>query len=288
MAAATSFETAIPNAKQREEWNDATGARWLEQHAWIDRQIAPLGRRAMDRADVQHGERVLDVGCGCGETTVDLAGRVGETGLVLGVDVSALLLAEARMSARQFAISNVQFEEADAQTYSFPGGGFDLIFSRFGIMFFDNPIAAFQNLRSALKRGGRIAFVCWPAARENLYIAIPLAVAAAHHIALPAPSDPDAPGQFAFANPDRVRQILSEADFTAIEIERVTERVGGRSVDDTIEMLLQLGPLGNALNDVDDDVGRAVRADIRSALSRFEISGCVWLDAVAWLATARA
>lgn len=227
MTRATPLETAIPNAKQREEWNDATGARWLELHNWIDKQIAPFGYRAMDRADVQPGEHVLDVGCGCGETTLDLARRVGETGLVLGIDISALLVAEARKLARESKAQNVQFEEADAQSYSFAGGGFDLVFSRFGIMFFDNPVAAFQNFRSGLKRGGRIAFVCWPAPRENLFVTLPLKVAAAHHIALPAPGDPDAPGQFAFANPDRVRQILSEADFTAVEIERVTEKVGG-------------------------------------------------------------
>jgi ubiquinone/menaquinone biosynthesis C-methylase UbiE len=139
----------------------------------------------MDRAEIKLGQKVLDVGCGCGETTLDLARWVGDAGLALGVDISALLLAEALKLARESAISNVRFEEADAQTYSFPEGGFDVVFSRFGIMFFENPAAAFRNLRSALKRGGRIAFVCWPEPRENLFVTIPL-TAAAEHIALPA------------------------------------------------------------------------------------------------------
>jgi SAM-dependent methyltransferase len=276
----------IANATQREKWNTETGSRWLERHAIIDQQIAPFGRRAMDRASIQPGERVLDVGCGCGETTVELARRVGHSGSILGVDISAQLIEAARALAQKSDLENVHFEEADAQTYPFPAASFDLIFSRFGIMFFDDPDAAFHNLHSALRQGGRLAFVCWPAPRENQFVTIPLA-AAARHISLPAPGDPDAPGPFAFADADRVQRILSRSDFADIEIERVIEKVGGKSLEETTDMLLQLGPLDEILDGLDGGTKHAIRADLRAALSQFETSGRVSLDAVAWLVTAR-
>ncbi len=275
-----------PNAKQVEEWNNVTGRRWLERHERIDRQIAPFGRRAMDRVAIQRGQHVLDVGCGCGETTFELARRVGEAGFALGVDVSGLLIDAARRFAREANVLNVHFEEADAQTHQFSPASLDLVFSRFGIMFFDDPDVAFRNLRSALRPGGRLAFVCWPAPQDNLFITIPMG-AAARHISLPAPSEPDAPGPFAFADLDRVRRILSRSGFSAIETERLTEKVGGGTLDETTDMLLELGPLGDKLNDLDERTRSAITADIRTALTRFEASGRIQLDAVALLVTAR-
>jgi len=275
-----------PNAKQVEEWNNVTGRRWLERHERIDRQIAPFGRRAMDRVAIQRGQHVLDVGCGCGETTFELARRVGEAGFALGVDVSGLLIDAARRFAREANVLNVHFEEADAQTHQFSPASLDLVFSRFGIMFFDDPDVAFRNLRSALRPGGRLAFVCWPAPQDNLFITIPMG-AAARHISLPAPGEPDAPGPFAFADLDRVRRILSRSGFGEIETDRLTEKVGGGTLDETTDMLLELGPLGDKLNGLDGSTRSAITADIRTALTRFEASGRVLLDAVALLVTAR-
>jgi SAM-dependent methyltransferase len=283
----TSHPKAIPpNAKQREEWNNATGSRWLERHEKIDRQIAPFGRRAMDRVGIQPGQRILDVGCGCGETTIDLARRAGGAGSIIGIDLSAPLIEAARKLAQEAGVSNVRFETADAQTYPFAAESFDLVFSRFGIMFFDDPEVAFKNLRSALRPGGHLAFVCWPAPQENQFVTIPK-TAAARHISLPGPGEPNAPGPFAFADTDRVRRILSRSKFTAIEIERLTEKVGGGSLHETTELLLQLGPLGDMLTSLDAETRRSIRADIHSALTPCEASGRVLLDAVAWLVTAR-
>jgi SAM-dependent methyltransferase len=278
---------AIANATQREKWNSETGNRWLERHAMIDQQIAPFGHRAMDRGSIERGRRVLDIGCGCGETTIELARRVGQSGSVLGVDISTQLIEAARAAAQKPDLANVHFEQADAQTHPFPAGSFDVVFSRFGIMFFDDPVAAFQNLRSALRPGGRLAFVCWPALRENQFFALPLA-AATRHIPLPAPGDPDAPGPFALADSDRVRRVLSQSNFTDIEIERVTERVGGKPLDETTDLLLQLGPIDEILTSTDGKTRSAIRTDLRAVLSQFETSGRVLLDATAWLVTARA
>ena len=166
----TEFVSTIPNAKQYEEWNNATGRRWLERHEAVDRQIAPFGRQAMDRAHIKPGEHILDVGCGCGETTLELADRVGASGSVTGVDISRPLIEAARKRTRELDRANVQFEEGDAQTFPFPAKGFDLVFSRFGIMFFDDSEAAFQNLGKALRPGGRLSFVCWPAPQENQFM----------------------------------------------------------------------------------------------------------------------
>jgi SAM-dependent methyltransferase len=281
----TAAAETVANARQREEWNGATGSRWLERHAAMDAQIAPFGRRAMDRAAVQPSARVLDVGCGCGETTFELARRVGETGEVVGVDISALLIDAARKQGQGRLLSNIRFEAADAQTHRFRPESFDLVFSRFGVMFFDDPDNAFRNLRSAVKRGGRLAFVCWPAPSENPPVGISLAVAA-RHLSLPSPTDPDAPSPSAFANPERVRGILARSGFADPGIERVTERLGGGTLDETGDVLMQIGPLGELLDSVDVETRIAIRADLRSALSEYEVEGRVWLDASAWLATA--
>ena len=287
MTETTHHTSSIPNAKQRDEWNDTTGRRWLERHARIDQQIAPFGRRAMDRADIRVGDRILDVGCGCGETTIDLARRAGDAGFAMGIDISTILVEAARKLAQKSGVANVRFEAADAQTHRFPTGNFDLVFSRFGIMFFDDPEAAFRNLRSALKPGGRLAFVCWPAPQENLFVTIPK-TAAARHITLPASSEPNAPGPFAFGDSDRVRQILTRSGFSAIDVDRGSEKVGGGSLDETTEMLLQLGPLGDLLDSLDAGTRQAIRADIQSGLRPFETAGRVRFDAIAWLVTARA
>jgi SAM-dependent methyltransferase len=281
----TQLAPTVPNGRLCGEWNVATGRRWLERHEAVDRQIAPFGRRAMDRANIRPGQRILDVGCGRGETTLELTRRASDSGFVMGVDISHLLLKTARQLARASGLTNVQFEQADAQNFQFIPESSDLVFSRFGIMFFDDPEAAFGNLRSALRSGGLLTFVCWPAPRDNQFMMIPLA-AAARHITLPEPGDPDAPGPFAFADPERVRRILSRSGFSEIQTDRVIEKVGGGTLDETASMLLQLGPLNSILDSIDERTRSAILADIRSALTDFESSGRVLLDAAAWLVTA--
>ena len=277
---------AIPNARLREEWNNATGRRWLERHEAVDRQIAPFGRHAMDRANIQPGQRILDVGCGCGETTVELASRIGPSGFAMGVDISHLLLGRARELAKESGLANLQFEQGDAQTFPFAPASFDAAFSRFGIMFFDEPEAAFGNLHSALRPGRLLTFMCWPAPRDNQFMTIPL-VAAGRHMTLPEPGDPNAPGPFAFADIERVRRVLSRAGFAEIEIDRLVEKVGGGTLDETAGMLMQLGPLSSVLDGIDEATRSAILTDIRAALADFELSGRVLLDAKARLVIAR-
>ncbi|MBO0711372.1 MAG: class I SAM-dependent methyltransferase [Acetobacteraceae bacterium] len=288
----------IPNATMREEWNDATGRRWLKRHEAVDRQIAPFGRRAMERANIRPGQHILDIGCGTAETTIELARRVrvpgeqvccepgGEGGSVTGIDISHLLLATAQDAAKASGLTNLRFEAGDAQTFAFARERFDVAFSRFGVMFFDNPIAAFANIRSALRPDGLLTFVCWPAPEENPFMMIPL-VAAARHITMPEPGPPDAPGPFAFADIERVRRILSQAGFGTIETDRLTETIGGGTRDETASMLLELGPINRIVEGIDAETKDAILADIRASLADYESAGCVRLAATVWLVTAR-
>ena len=161
-----------PNAQQIEYWNELSGARWVAMNDVIDAQISPLGEVAMLRAAVAPGERVLDIGCGCGQTSLQLAERVGQDGRVLGLDISAVMLERARERAEQAGLANLEFRNADAQTEPF-AGAFDLLFSRFGVMFFASPEAAFSNLRSAVRPGGRLTCLTWQGLGANPWMQVP-------------------------------------------------------------------------------------------------------------------
>jgi SAM-dependent methyltransferase len=243
----------------------------------------------MERAGIAAGDRVLDVGCGCGETTLDIGARVGAAGRVLGIDVSAPMLARAEEVAREAGATNVRFERADAATHPFPAGGFDVVYSRFGVMFFADPAAAFANLRGALRAGGRLGFVCWQALTENAWMHVALQ-AAARYLTLPPPPAPDAPGPFSFACADRVRDILSRAGFTAVTLEPVRDMLtvgGAATVDEAARFLLEgVGPTSAALREVEQSVREAVATAVRAALARYQTPDGVRMGAAAWIVTA--
>ncbi len=272
------------NVQQTELWNDQMGRTWVMLHQRLDRQLTPIGRAAMAKAGLAAGQNVLDVGCGCGETTFEIAARIAP-GQVLGVDVSSMLLD----IARQGAAPNVRFVQADAQAHAFEPGAFDAIFSRFGVMFFDDPTAAFANLRTALKPGGSLAFACWRNPKENQWLALPLQ--ATRHLLPPLPpGDPLAPGPFAFADDARVRTILRDAGFRDIAIEPLDMRTGGDNLEDSVTISLRVGQLGSALRELgaSDALKRQVEEALRTALARHLEDGCVKLMAAAWIVSARA
>ena len=165
--------TEGPNAQQATYWNEGAGPTWVELQAPLDRQLAPLGQAAMAALAPKPGERILDIGCGAGNTTLELARAVAPDGRVTGADISHTLLEVARRRGADMA--GVRFVEADVQVHSFEPGGFDAVFSRFGVMFFSDPTAAFVNIRRALKPGGRLAFVCWRTPAENPIMSLPMA-----------------------------------------------------------------------------------------------------------------
>lgn len=281
--------SAGPNAEQITYWNETSGPKWVALHDLVDSQIRPLGLHAMERARIVAGEHVLDVGCGCGATTLELARRVGPTGTATGVDISNVMLERARQTAMQTRVPNVRFENADAQTYAFASQSFDIIFSRFGVMFFADPTAAFANLRTGLRAGGRLAFVAWQAVHLNPWMFVPVA-AAAQHITIPLPTSPDAPGPFAFADVERVRGILSRAGFVDLAFEELNETVtvaGGGDLDQTVDFLLQMGPTGAALRQAGagPEVLGAIVDSVRTALQPYVTSEGVRMQAAAWVVT---
>jgi SAM-dependent methyltransferase len=285
-----SLPAAGPNAEQITYWSETTGPKWVALADLLDSQIGPLGELAMSSAALRAGERVLDVGCGCGHTSLELGRRVGARGRVQGIDISAPMLALARERAAQEGAGNVEFVLADAQTTALERGRFDLIFSRFGVMFFADPPAAFANLRRSLGAAGRLAFVCWQPLGSNPWMAIPLAAAAAH-VPLPPPPPAGAPGPFAFGDPDRVARILTEAGFADVSLESVetTLRVGGDTgLEGAVRFLLEgVGPTSAALREAPDSLREKVADAVRTALAPHVTPRGVEVGAAVWIATAR-
>ncbi len=276
--------TEAANAAMTDYWNAGAGETWALYQDQLDRQLALLGAEAMRALPLAPGHRVLDIGCGCGDTSLDLAAAVGPSGAVVGVDISRPMLDVAR--ARAVACPAAEFVEADAQTADLGEGAFDAAFSRFGVMFFSDPPAAFANIRRALKPGAPLAFVCWRPFLDNPWMRDPMA--AARDLLPPQPSpDPLAPGPFAFADADRVRSILESAGFGDVSIAPYDARIGGSGVEQTLGLTFRVGPLGVALRER-PDLADVVADRVRTVLTRYETPDGVLMPAAVWIVTARA
>lgn len=274
------------NHDQIDYWNAVAGRTWATYQVQLDRQIEPLGLEAMRALAPVAGELILDVGCGCGQTTAELARRVTDAGGVTGVDISAPMLEVAKARRVPAGSAQPQFLELDAQTADVGQGVFDGVFSRFGVMFFGDPKAAFENLRRSLRTGGRLAFVCWRPFEENLWMSVPLE--AARPFLPPAPQmDPTAPGPFAFASADRINSILSDAGFSDVTLHAFNTSIGGSTLDQTVDLTFRVGPLGAALRD-DPGLQPTVAAAVRKAVSAYETPDGIFMPASVWIVTARA
>jgi len=276
------------NREQAALWNAGSGCTWVELQEMLDGVLAPLGDVALEAAFPGEGGQVLDVGCGAGATTLAMARRLGPAGRCVGVDISGPLVAVARARAAAEGMGNAVFVEADAQTHGFEAGGFDAVMSRFGVMFFDDPVAAFANLRGAARRDGRLAFVAWRSPAENAFMTVAPRAAAPFLSNLRAP-DPDAAGQFGFADRDRVQRILEGSGWGDVEI-RAVDVPAAMSESDVVVYGTRLGPVGAALRDGDvDDATRTRMAEaIRAAYAPYVREGVARFTAACWLVTARA
>jgi SAM-dependent methyltransferase len=274
------------NREQIAHWNADEARRWVEQQWRYDGMLEPYARRLLGAAEIAPDERVLDVGCGTGTTTLAAAARARET---LGVDISEPMIARAREQAREQGLPNVRFEVADAQTAPFESASHDVVISRFGVMFFDDPIAAFANVRTAMRRGARIVFVCWQNLADNEWVLVPVTAAAAH-VPLPDGGEPGAPGAFAFGDAERVQALLTRAGFGDVGIQPLADSIllgGGGTADDAVEFFRHTGT-GRALfaDTAPVDVARAIDA-VRDALAPYQTPEGVRLGAAAWLVHAR-
>lgn len=281
------------NQDQIEYWNGPAGQKWVAHNSMMEKLLHNVGIRVIDTVKPAAGERAMDIGCGCGNQTLDLARRIGPGGEVIGVDISAPMLSLAtdlhRNAADRDQMADVYYVEADASEHDFVDNHFDVLFSRFGVMFFDEPIGAFKNLRSALRPGGRMAFVCWQAAPLNPFMSVPMQ-AAMTVLPAPEPMPPGAPGPFAFADAGYLGSILSSAGFDQINIDSLNMPLhfgAGHSFDAACDELIEMGPISRLLKDADESL-RAPTADaIRNALkSHYDDQKGLVFDGRFWIAQA--
>jgi len=238
------------NSQQIADWNGIQGERWVKLQKETGRMVVPFGDVALKAAAPQPGERVIDIGCGCGDTSIEIARLVGKAGTVLGVDVSRPMLDVARSLSVSADHAQPEFREADASEAALPAN-IDLLFSRFGVMFFSQPARAFGHMRQSLKAGGRCTFVCWRTPRDNPWVMAPLSAARAAMGITPAPPDPDAPGPFAFADESRVRAILADAGFGAIDLQRFDAAIPlGATPHAAADFVTQIGPVSRLVREV--------------------------------------
>ncbi len=274
------------NADQIAYWNGTGGRHWTEQQKVQDNVLAPVSEILIARAAIQPGERVVDIGCGCGATSFELARLVGSSGHVTGVDISSPMLGRARELTPPHA--PIEFLQADATVYPFKPASADVLFSRFGVMFFAQPSVSFANMRKALRPKGRLAFACWRTPRDNPMLMLSLQEAYKHVPKLPE-IKPEDPGPFSFASEDRVKAVLSEAGFSSIALERAGLKFDiatDRGIDAALETALAIGPASRALEGQPADLVAAATQSIREALAKHLTGNKVLLGGSIWIVTA--
>lgn len=278
--------SSVSNVQQLEYWNGPVGERWAALQEKIDLHLGEITEELIRFAAPQPGERALDVGCGCGTTSLLLGIRTGPEGAVGGIDISVPMLDVAR--ARAMAQNaDIIFIEADASVYEFQPV-FDLVFSRFGVMFFADPVAAFANLRKALVPGGRLVFACWRSFAENGW-AWDALQAALQLLPPQEPVDPFAPGPFALADEARLRDVLGGAGFGNIDIEKLDASVNmGATVEDAAAQALSIGPLARAATGLDEAVRQQIRRNVEKVYTHYATPSGVRPPAACWLVRATA
>jgi SAM-dependent methyltransferase len=281
-------ERGIANTAQHQYWNTVAGPRWVGLGGFVERRVGVVNDLLLARSGVVAGEDVLEIGCGTGATTVPLAETVGPTGRVVGVDLSQPMLEGARKRVAESGLGNITLLHADAQVHPFEPGQFDLIISRFGVMFFADPFAAFSNLLPAARRGGRLRFVCWAPLADNQHWLIPYEVAL-RHLGPPAPQPPRAPGPMAFSDPDYVRSILDTAGFAEVEIARETPLITGSTPEEEAEHACIMGPSGRLIDEKkpDEALRETIMREMVEAFAAYARSKELLLPSTVFVVTAR-
>lgn len=272
------------DGKQAALWNGDAGRAWLETQELLDHIFQPIEDLLVRAVSTDSGRRVLDVGCGTGGTTLAASRRLGAKGRCVGIDISEPMIAMARARAERENLATT-FLCDDAQRHAFEPESFDLIMSRFGVMFFDDPVAAFRNLGRAARRGAELRLFVWRGAGENSFMTTAERAAAALLPQMPA-RRPDGPGQFAFADRDRVRRILQESGWSGIEIEPVDVACAFPE-SQLVRYLARMGPVGRALQEVDAQTRGRVVETARAAFDPYVHGDEVRFVAACWKVGAR-
>jgi ubiquinone/menaquinone biosynthesis C-methylase UbiE len=286
----TDQRTGSPNAREVQYWNSAHTRAWADEHEAIDRLFAGLTRVALDHAAPKFEERVIDIGCGSGTTVLELAVRVGPSGYVLGADVSKPSVEKARKRIAAAGVHQAQIMLCDVSTHIFPANSFDLVFSRFGVMFFADAVAAFANIRKAMKSDGRLALAVFRTPQENKWATA--ALAAVRHLLPPITSPgPEEPGQFSWADSARVHRILEAAGFQNISLtphDLAMPLAGRGGAAEAASFAFRVGPVVRATSDASEQQKKEVRAALETFFKSHEGPQGVVLPGAIWVVTARA
>ena len=281
-------EAPDANAAQRRYWNTVGGPRWLATPGFRERRNRESLALLLARLGISPGESVLEIGCGTGALTLPLAAALGEHGRVVAVDISEPMLGSARQRVGESGLRNVTLLLGDAQVFAFEPAAFDLATSRMGVMFFADPIAAFRNIGSALKPGGRLVFACWGPLAENRHWLISYDVAR-RHLGPPSPQPAHEPSPLAFANPDYVLAVLAAAGFAEITVERAHPTIIGGSPEDEARQALTMGPTARLIEEKrpDEATRQTIAREIEEAFAAEASSGAIRLPATVFLVSAR-
>ena len=270
--------------EEEDYWNNDGGKRWVTHIDAIETMLSGLNDTLTSGVNIKSGEHILDIGCGGGVTSAAHAAAAGSGGSVIGADISEVILTVAR--ERYANVSNLEFITADAGTFEFESKRFDVITSRFGVMFFPEPTAAFQNIRQAAKDGGRMVFICWAPATENPWMSAP---AAAAFTILPRPEKPKpgTPGPFAFAEPDHVKTILGDAGFVDIKTSLIEQPLNMGSVALSLKTMTKVGPAAEPLREASNEQRDAAIARMREVFAAHDDGDGVIMQSAIWLVEAR-
>jgi SAM-dependent methyltransferase len=278
------------NSAQITYWNDKAAVTWTTFQQRLDTLFEPLTALALDAAAAAAGEHVIDIGCGCGATVLALADRVGPTGQIMGLDISEPMSTRARDRIAAAGLANARVVVSDAAVHAFAPDSADLLFSRFGVMFFADPIAAFANLRKAMRPGGRLLCAVWRPLADNSWFSVPLQ-AARPLLAPQPPADPNAPGPFAFADPDRTAGIFADAGWHDVKLtpHDVPMRFAASGqIEQATEFATQVGVLARLLAEESPETRARVRLAIAAALKAYDGPAGINLSGAIWLISARA
>jgi SAM-dependent methyltransferase len=278
-------EREIVNTGQAEAWNTEEGLHWAAHAEQYDAMSAAFNQPLLDSATIGETDSVLDVGCGNGQST-RLAARRASRGRAVGVDLSGPMLARARELAVAEGLTNIVLEQGDAQVRPFASASFDVAISRFGVMFFADPVAAFRNLGRALRPGGRLAFVCWQDLSRNEWLLVPVG-AALEHVPMPDLGPPGAPGPFSLAEPDHLRDVLDSAGFERVVTTAVDRQVRlGDDANDAMAFLRGTSMARILLDKADEAAATRALDAVTEALRAHEGPEGLYLNGAAWLVTA--
>jgi SAM-dependent methyltransferase len=275
------------NLDQRSFWNGQGGRTWVARQAHTDSILSPVSAALLSRAAARPGEDVVDVGCGCGASTLDIARSVGPLGRVAAFDISGPMLQEARRRSKQAGVTNIEWLEADPSTAAIPR--YDLLVSNFGMMFFGDPVSSFSHMRRSARSAARMVFVCWRQLSENPWVKLPMDAVSSHLPPRPK-APPNAPGMFAFANPDYVAGVLTSAGWEAPRFEKLDldlDIAAGQGLEEAVAQSTQIGAINSWLRDQPEEVVATATMSLRDCFAEHLEKESVLLPGAMWLVSSR-